>query len=366
MRDPLPTPPADESPLSQRMRLDGEQHASVHRLSTTDDNTAAGMALTQEASMYVTPASSPTTNVAEEKDTLSGSPDAARTDDDAIKNWCHSRDSASLLPNAEDSFTTDVVMPDLSSQNGMKHAVREAQVSDQRDVDMQPTTKARYDTQMPSPPRTATPPEELVPRGLAKVDLEFDRSMPTRGWDFTDKRPVMKCPSALFQPYSQYIGTQQSDRHTYNVVVTILTVDMDQCSMSGYLLINGLTPEHPTLQTFFTGQIVGGPTHRYSFRTPDPKWGANDKVDIHHWLRFPPWRHLSAHAKRDMRFEFPLNGEPWWTQEHVFMRWKEHFLVPDHKQSNITGASFEGFYYICLNLREGRISGVYFHSKSEK
>lgn len=48
------------------------------------------------------------------------------------------------------------------------------------------------------------------------------------------------------------------------------------------------------------------------------------------------------------------------------MRWKEYFLVPDHRVRSISGASFEGFYFICFNQVLGTISGIYFHSKSEK
>ena len=48
------------------------------------------------------------------------------------------------------------------------------------------------------------------------------------------------------------------------------------------------------------------------------------------------------------------------------MRWKEHFLVPDHRVKTITGASFEGFYYIAFNQVLGEIDGIYFHAKSEK
>jgi len=48
------------------------------------------------------------------------------------------------------------------------------------------------------------------------------------------------------------------------------------------------------------------------------------------------------------------------------MRWKEYFLVPDHKVKAISGASFEGFYYICFNQITGAVSGIYYHSKSEK
>lgn len=48
------------------------------------------------------------------------------------------------------------------------------------------------------------------------------------------------------------------------------------------------------------------------------------------------------------------------------MRWKEQFLVPDHRVTTIRGASFEGFYYICFNQVKGEVSGIYFHSKSER
>lgn len=53
-------------------------------------------------------------------------------------------------------------------------------------------------------------------------------------------------------------------------------------------------------------------------------------------------------------------------REHIFMRWKEYFLVPDHRVRSISGASFEGFYYICFNQVEGTVAGIYFHAKSEK
>jgi hypothetical protein len=34
----------------------------------------------------------------------------------------------------------------------------------------------------------------------------------------------------------------------------------------------------------------------------------------------------------------------------IFMRWKEQFLVPDHRVRSINGASYAGFYYICVEL----------------
>lgn len=42
------------------------------------------------------------------------------------------------------------------------------------------------------------------------------------------------------------------------------------------------------------------------------------------------------------------------------MRWKEHFLVPDHRVRTIDGASFAGFYYICYQRSTNEIKGYYF------
>lgn len=51
--------------------------------------------------------------------------------------------------------------------------------------------------------------------------------------------------------------------------------------------------------------------------------------------------------------------------DYVFMRWKEHFLVPDHTIKDINGASFAGFYYICFIKSSGRVEGYYYHRSSE-
>ena len=83
----------------------------------------------------------------------------------------------------------------------------------------------------------------------------------------------------------------------------------------------------------------------HTYRTAHPSWGSTEKIDLQHWARFP----------------VPLSSET-----HLFMRWKEYFLVPDHRVKTITGASFEGFYYICFERRGGGVSGIYFHAKSEK
>jgi len=163
------------------------------------------------------------------------------------------------------------------------------------------------------------------------------------------------------------------------VQVEIKDVDMAESSLSGYLRIQGehfprsadqtkttltrllhpgLTDDHPTLTTFFEGEIIG-PKHL--FKTTHPSWGSSEKVDLQHWARFPAWRPLAKSAKSP---SFTLKN--YQQREHIFMRWKEYFLVPDHRVKTISGASFEGFYYICFNQCDGSVSGIYFHAKSEK
>jgi hypothetical protein len=120
----------------------------------------------------------------------------------------------------------------------------------------------------------------------------------------------------------------------------------------------GLTEDHPTLTTYFEGEIIGS---KYSFLTQHQDWGSTDKVDLQHWAKFSAFRPYQKLARKGQLY-IPGLAQ----RENIFMRWKEHFLVPDHRVRTISGASFEGFYYICFNQIQGTISGIYFHSKSEK
>jgi len=142
------------------------------------------------------------------------------------------------------------------------------------------------------------------------------------------------------------------------VEVEIKYVDMRESLLCGYLRIKGLTEDHPSLTTYFEGEIIGS---KYTFITQHPEWGSNEKVDRQHWARFPAYKPLSKYSSRP-----EMVTKDWMQKEHLFMRWKEYFLVPDHRVKTINGASFEGFYYICFNQVTGGIEGIYFHAKSEK
>ncbi|KAI9786048.1 MAG: hypothetical protein M1816_008139 [Peltula sp. TS41687] len=162
----------------------------------------------------------------------------------------------------------------------------------------------------------------------------------------------------FLHPGSKFRGTQQSERQIYDVQVELKHVDMKQSFLCGYLRIQGLTDHYPTLTTYFEGEIVGD---KYTFQTKHPEWGSNDRVDKHHWERFTAYRPFLKQVKK---CDYAIKNYS--QREHVFMRWKEYFLIPDHKVRTINGASFEGFYYICFNQVSGTVSGIYFHAKSEK
>jgi len=177
-------------------------------------------------------------------------------------------------------------------------------------------------------------------------------------YEFSNVRLLPNHTSSFLRAGTKFKGTQQSDRQVYDVQVEIKHVDMDQSYLCGFLRIQGLTEDHPTLTTFFEGEIIGT---KHTFQTKHPDWGATDKTDMQHWARFAAWRPL---AKKAQKPDFTYKNYA--QRENIFMRWKEHFLVPDHRVTNIHGASFEGFYYICFNQVQGTVSGIYFHAKSEK
>ncbi|CAG8585059.1 15413_t:CDS:2, partial [Funneliformis caledonium] len=172
----------------------------------------------------------------------------------------------------------------------------------------------------------------------------------------TEISSVRLMPTTTCSLYSgsKFRGEQRSGRSSYDVAVHIQHVDLSESFLCGYLHIKGLTEDYPELTTFFEAEIIG---RKYSFLTK--KWDADDKVDVQHWIRFQAFRPLQKHMKKD-GFVYDFHNK-----DFIFMRWKEHFLVPDHRVRTINGASFAGFYYICYQLSTGMITGFYFHKSSE-
>lgn len=153
---------------------------------------------------------------------------------------------------------------------------------------------------------------------------------------------------------SKFVGEQLSARQSYQVNVELKSVDIQNSFACGYIRIQGLTDECSELTTCFEAEIIG---KKHSFLTS--KWDADSKIDEQHWTKFPGFEGLQdTYQSEDFEYDFE-------NQPYIFMRWKEKFLVPDHRITVINGASFAGFYYICLEVATGKITGFYFHQNSE-
>ncbi|XP_063445302.1 glucose-induced degradation protein 4 homolog [Mytilus trossulus] len=161
--------------------------------------------------------------------------------------------------------------------------------------------------------------------------------------------------TSLLYNGSRFQGHQKSKGNCYDVEVILQYVDMDNSYLCGYLKINGLTEEYPTLTTFFEGEII---SKKHPFLTR--KWEADEEVDRKHWGKFLSFYPFAKNFNSDSFDYEELNNT-----DFVFMRWKEHFLVPDHTVKDITGASFAGFYYICFQKSLASIEGYYYHRSSE-
>ncbi|KAF8440124.1 vacuolar import and degradation protein, partial [Terfezia claveryi] len=168
--------------------------------------------------------------------------------------------------------------------------------------------------------------------------------------------PSISC--SFLRPGARFVGKQSCGSQQYEVQVDLKHVDMSESFLCGYLRIKGLTDNHPTLTTYFEAEMIGP---KYSFQTRHREWGADEKTDFQHWAKFPAYRPISQQAKKP-----DYIYKNFAQREYIFMRWKEYFLVPDHRVRQICGASFEGFYYVCFHQLTGSVSGIYYHTKSEK
>lgn len=155
---------------------------------------------------------------------------------------------------------------------------------------------------------------------------------------------------------SSFSGFQKSKNESYEVNVKLQFVDYETSYLCGYLCINHLTKSHPSMTTFFEGEII---SERYPFLTR--KWEATEGIDRAHWSKF---EHFSENYSQTFNLDSFSYGDLK-DSDYIYMRWKERFLVPDHTVKHVEGASYAGFYYICYSKRTSSIRGYYFHINSE-
>ncbi|CAE7207872.1 unnamed protein product [Rhizoctonia solani] len=155
-------------------------------------------------------------------------------------------------------------------------------------------------------------------------------------------------------PGAQFVGIQKSGRNSYNVSVTIVNVDFPGSTLCGYLTIENLTDDHPQLTTYFDAEIIGP---KYGFLTQS--YSASEMDDMTHWGRFDSFRAIKSEMRRP---GLTIRQKTLSERGFVFMRWKERFLVPEHQVRGIRGASYDGFYYVCVQLNSPADSSPTTHS----
>jgi len=173
--------------------------------------------------------------------------------------------------------------------------------------------------------------------------------------DFTAIRIPTGSIGALY-PESKFKGHQRSGKSQYEVEITIKHVDLRENTMSGFLHIRNLSEQDIT--TFFTGELISSSLE--FFANP---YGAEPKIDLQHWAKFPHLRSLMHLWTRDYP-NIPEYAYNLASEDFIYSRWKERHLVPDHKQS-ILGACYAGFYYVSYQKSTGSITGWYYHKNSE-
>ncbi|KAI5963423.1 hypothetical protein KGF57_001252 [Candida theae] len=136
---------------------------------------------------------------------------------------------------------------------------------------------------------------------------------------------------------------------------------------------------------------------RFSFMAENKNWGSSVENDLDHWKRLtqspaspatvptfptlhslqystcpyasstntiPPYSSSSRSTNHAQNKEFMNKlagiyqgqcGNDEYHNQYVYMRWKEEFLLPDSRVKQIPNASFEGFYYIVLNIGSNQI-----------
>lgn len=218
--------------------------------------------------------------------------------------------------------------------------------------------------------------------------------------------PIPRFSNSYLKPNAKFVGEQLSEKARYYVEVQFKTVDLLNLLVTGYLQITGLTDAPASMTTCFKGEIINNPLHKYQWGAPDPSSGAESvrkysfvtenksweslmKNDFDHWEILTQSRGASEQHIRTVLGDIQTHDYHSSSSQYIYMRWKEEFLVPDARIKRIENTSFDGFYYIVLNIGDGdrygtrasrqgasidsqtcagtpgSISGLYYHKTTE-
>lgn len=169
--------------------------------------------------------------------------------------------------------------------------------------------------------------------------------------------------TSCIQAGAHFTGSQISRCKKYVVDVTFMTVNLSAKTLCGFMKVdktskdsenfeNAMSNEKATT-SYFSGEII---SRKFPFATG--KWGASIETDTNHW------NELNVMARFPDYYQDNFDYSQLENFDHVYMRWKEGFIIPD-SISNSEKKLSSGFYYICLQKSTGELMG-YFHNKSSE
>ncbi|CAI4062316.1 hypothetical protein SKDZ_07G3140 [Saccharomyces kudriavzevii ZP591] len=190
----------------------------------------------------------------------------------------------------------------------------------------------------------------------------------------------------FLRPGLRFGGSQLSKYTYYTVEVKINTVNLPFSKYSqsldphvtGTFTIRNLTPVLDKVVTFFEGYVITYDQYSLcSLHWPAEEtlrpYMAQRESDSSHWERFGHFSPGNLSFYERNFGQFSRESTEFMNQRYIYLKWKERFLMDNEDQENPTlkdiyhleGASFEGFYYVCLDQVTGSLEGYYYHPACE-
>jgi len=169
--------------------------------------------------------------------------------------------------------------------------------------------------------------------------------------------PHRESPTGLLVSGVEFSGFQtvetQGSSNGWKVGLQIHGLDPKTSKLYGRMEAPNIPSMSKEVITYWEGEIIDHVTHSFFTR----RWDASVRCDLHHWSKFPAFSQFSPLLMKNQGRDLAraLANSRW-----IFLRIKELFFLKDASP----GLSIAGFYYCCLDRKDGTITGYYYDTDS--